>query len=86
VAREEGAPSLVVVTNCDDARLHRSRIEGRRREIPGWYELDWDHVARARAEWEGLDDVDVVLDAAATVGRNAGRLRDALSVWRPRDA
>jgi hypothetical protein len=81
VAREEGAASLVVMTQCSDPELHRSRIEGRRRGIPGWYELDWDHVARARADWEALDDVDLVLDAAATVGQNAASLRQALSVW-----
>ena len=48
VAREEGAESLVVMTSCHDAELHRARVEGRQRQIPGWYELDWAHVARAR--------------------------------------
>jgi hypothetical protein len=81
VAREEGAPSFVVMAQCPDPALHRRRIEGRRRGIPGWYELDWDHVARARADWDALADVDVVLDAAATVGQNAASLRQALSVW-----
>ncbi len=83
VAQEEGAPSFVVMTQCPDPELHRSRMEGRQRGIPGWYELDWDHVARARAEWEALDDVDVVLDAAATIGHNAASLRRALSGWQP---
>jgi len=82
LAREEGARSFVVMTACSDAQLHRSRIEGRRRGIPGWYELDWDHVARARNEWEILDDVDVVLEATTPVGQNAAQLRDALSRWR----
>jgi hypothetical protein len=79
VASEEDAPSFVVMTQCPDPDLHRSRIEGRQRGIPGWYELDWDHVARARAEWEALDDVDVVLDTAETVGQNTASLRHALS-------
>ena len=86
LAQAEGAPSLVVMTECVEPELHRSRIEGRRRGIPGWYELDWAHVARARSEWEGLDDVDVVLDGAATVGRNATSLREALGAWRRRAA
>jgi hypothetical protein len=81
LAREEGAPSLVVLTACADPQLHRSRIEGRQRGIPGWYELDWDHVARARREWERLDDADVVLDAAESVARNAVSLRHALAAW-----
>jgi hypothetical protein len=81
VAQEEGAPSFVVMTQCVDPELHRSRIEGRRRGIPGWYELDWDHVARARDEWEALDDVDLVLDAAETAVQNAASLRHALAEW-----
>ena len=51
VAAEEGARSLVVMTSCPDAGLHRARVEGRQRQIPNWYELDWDHVERARAAW-----------------------------------
>ena len=73
LARDEGAPSVVVMTACSDAELHRSRIEGRQRGIPGWYELDW----------EALDDVDVVLDAAATVAQNTAMLWDAWSDQRP---
>ena len=83
LAREEGAPSVVVMTACSDAELHRSRIEGRQRGIPGWYELDWDHVARARGAWEALDDVDVVLDATSSVAQNTAMLWDALSDQRP---
>jgi hypothetical protein len=86
LAREEGVPSLVVLTECSDAELHRSRIEGRQRGIPGWYELDWDHVARARGEWEELDDINVVLGETATIAQNAASLRSALSAWRRRDA
>jgi predicted kinase len=79
LAREEGVPSLVVLTECSDAELHRSRIEGRQRGIPGWYELDWDHVARARGEWEELDDVDMVLEATVSVTQNIELLRGVLS-------
>jgi hypothetical protein len=79
LVREEGALCFVVMTECTDPELHRDRITGRRRGIPGWYELDWEHVARARREWEPLDDVDLVLDAGAPVTRNADSLRRALS-------
>jgi hypothetical protein len=78
LAREEGAASLVVMTSCADAALHRSRVEGRRRQIPDWYELDWTHVARARDSWEPPDDVDLVLEAGDSLERNVGRLRALL--------
>jgi hypothetical protein len=83
LARDEGAPCFVVMTECSDVELHRSRVEGRQRGIPGWYELDWDHVARARDDWEAPDDVNLVLDAGASVAQNSATLRDALSAWRP---
>ena len=79
VAREEGVGSLVVLTSCRDAGVHRSRVEGRQRQIPHWYELDWDHVERARASWAPPGDVDLVLEAADPVEENAARLEGLLS-------
>jgi predicted kinase len=78
VAAEEGAACLVVMTTCADVDLHRSRVEGRSRGIPNWYELDWDHVARTRASWQAPAGVDLVLDAAETTAHNGARLRRAL--------
>lgn len=47
VAATHGAGCLVVLATCSDEEIHRSRLEGRRREIPGWHELDWVAVAHA---------------------------------------
>jgi hypothetical protein len=41
---------LVIECVCSDQAVHRSRIEGRVRGIPGWHEVGWDHVERMRAE------------------------------------
>lgn len=38
----------VIECVCSGIDVHRQRVEGRRRDIPGWYELDWDHVASGR--------------------------------------
>lgn len=76
---EERARCLVVMTTCPDVDVHRARIEGRSRHIPHWYELDWEHVARARAAWEPPDDVDVVLEATMPAAENAARLRSAIA-------
>ena len=80
VAFEEGAGAVVVMTSCGDAVLHRSRVEGRQRGIPNWYELDWDHVEQARSSWVPPDNLDLVLESEATVEDNADALRALLAV------
>ncbi len=48
LADQYSARFSVVECICSDAELHRSRVEGRERAIPGWYELTWDQVERGR--------------------------------------
>ena len=69
---------VVIETYCSDLELHRSRIEGRRRLIPDWYELDWSHVERSIATWEQPRHVDLRLDAAKTLAENEALLHDLL--------
>jgi predicted kinase len=78
LAVEERARLIVVLTDCPDAATHRGRVEGRRRAIPDWYELDWAHVQRARDTWEPPADPDLVLDARSPVDENLSRLRSLL--------
>jgi predicted kinase len=79
VAAEEGAASLVVMTTCRNAELHRARVEGRLRRIPHWYELDWEHVEQARSSWVSPRGADLVLDAETPPEENAERLRALLA-------
>jgi predicted kinase len=74
VADDEGARFLLVLTECADPAVHQSRIEARERSIPGWYELDWDHVRRSRARWEGPKHVDLILEATDSPRENGERL------------
>jgi ADP-ribose pyrophosphatase YjhB (NUDIX family)/predicted kinase len=64
VAAEENAVFVTILCECSDPNLHRSRIEGRRRGIPGWYELAWDDVERARRAWDAELPADLRIDAA----------------------
>jgi predicted kinase len=73
-ARAEGARFVVIETYCSDVALHRSRVEGRQRSIPDWYELDWRHVEGARDTWQSPDGVDLRLDAAHNWEANAALL------------
>lgn len=73
-AQSEGGRLVVVVTHCSDRELHRSRVEGRHRRIPNWYEFDWNHVERSRQTWEQPDHVDLWIDAAGEWEENAALL------------
>jgi 8-oxo-dGTP pyrophosphatase MutT (NUDIX family)/predicted kinase len=64
LAAEEGALCFVIMTECADPVLHRSRVDGRQRGIPGWYELDWSHVERSRRTWDPDMPVDLKVDTA----------------------
>jgi predicted kinase len=48
---------------CSNDAVHRSRIEGRRRGIEGWYELEWSDVLATRARYPERHDDRLVLDA-----------------------
>lgn len=65
-----GARLYVIECVCSDEAVHRTRIEGRVRGIPGWHEVGWDHVERMRAEF-GRPAVDrLVVDAVKPVEDN----------------
>ena len=78
LAEEETAGFVLVVTDCGDRDLHRSRIEARQRSIPGWYELDWPHVERTLADWKPIEGPHLVLDAAAPLSDNIAALTELL--------
>jgi hypothetical protein len=82
LAADAGAECIVVVTACSDPEVHRSRIEGRTRGIPGWQELEWDAVAASVGRWEAPPQPDLVLDAVAPLEANVAAVRALL---RPAD-
>jgi hypothetical protein len=57
-------------------------VEGRQRQIPDWYELDWEHVERARSSWVPPGDLDLVVEAGDPWEENAARVRALLSAVR----
>lgn len=65
---------------CSDEAVHRRRIEGRIRGIPGWHEIGWDHVERMRAEVAPLTADRLTVDAMEPV---AGNLRRVLAYIAP---
>jgi hypothetical protein len=76
-AADAGARCVVAVTSCRDVAVHRARVEGRLRGIPGWYELDWDHVSAFLARWEPPPG-DLCLDAMDPLADNIAALEGSL--------
>jgi predicted kinase len=70
IAHECGGAFKPIECICSDEELHRSRIEGRVRGIPGWYELTWDDVERSRSRFEPWDGDRLVLDTARPLDDN----------------
>jgi hypothetical protein len=78
VAASEGGRLVVIATHCSDLALHRARVEDRRRAIPDWYELEWDHVERALAAWEDPPGCDLRLDTSLCWAENETLLAPVL--------
>jgi adenylate kinase family enzyme len=66
----------VIECICSDEVVHRARITGRVRGIPGWHEVGWDHVERMRAELTAPTVDRLVVDAIDSVEANFRRVLD----------
>jgi predicted kinase len=78
LASEEHAGLVIVEAICSQPELHRARVEGRRRMIPGWYEITWTNVLGSAETWEAVEGADLTLDAAESLEDNYRRLDDML--------
>jgi len=65
---------------CSDEDIHRQRIEGRVRGIPGWHEVGWDHVERMRTELAPLTADRLTVDATDPVSDNLARVLHYIAV------
>ena len=74
VERAGGRISFVICV-CSDEAVHRSQVEGRARGIPGWHEIDWNHVQRMRAELPPLTRPHITVDAIDGIEHNLGLVR-----------
>jgi hypothetical protein len=70
LAERYGAEWRVVECICTDEALHRERLTGRQRGIPGWHELDWSQVERVKDYFEPWDEDRLVVDTAKTLARS----------------
>lgn len=75
-----GARFYAVETICSDEALHRQRIDGRTRGIPGWYELTWANVESSRASFQAWQDERLIVDAVHPLEQNLNTVRSYLQV------
>jgi hypothetical protein len=70
LAEQYDAGWRVIECICSDESLHRLQLKARKRNIPGWYELEWSDVEKAKqcySPWEGDR---LVLDMATPYKKN----------------
>jgi hypothetical protein len=78
LAALEQIPVAFIEVICSDPQLHRQRLEGRTRHIPGWHEVTWSHVARMAAQYEPWDGERLVIDSVAPLAPNLQTVLTAL--------
>lgn len=78
LAADIGARFVLIATDCSNRDLHRSRVEGRIRAIPDWYEVKWADVEQAIEGWQSPDAA-LRLDATADFAENEKRVRQLLN-------
>lgn len=64
---------------CSDEAIHRSRLDGRQRDIPGWYELEWTEVVRVCERYEPWTTGRLVVDAVEPIEGNFRKVLDFLN-------
>lgn len=84
VGHANGASVFVVLTSCSEVAIHRTRVEGRSRLIPGWHELAWDNVNHFLDTWVAPTNVDLHLDAMDSLHGNLAQLLAGLAPWTSR--
>lgn len=75
LATRFGADLRVVECICSDVEVHETRIVGRRRDIPGWEELEWQWVLHSISIYEPLDAPKLIVDAIDSLEANIARVR-----------
>ena len=62
LSRQYGADWRVIECICSDEAHHRSRLKARKRNIPGWHELEWSDVEKVKQYYPPWEDECLKLD------------------------
>ncbi|GHC76855.1 adenylyl-sulfate kinase [Nocardiopsis terrae] len=78
LAGRQRVPLAWIEVVCSDPDLHRSRLQGRQRDLPGFPEPAWDSLAGRGAGLASWDDERLVLDSVRDLETNVGAALDRL--------
>lgn len=67
---------------CSYKDEHRRRIKGRKRNIPGWYELTWLHVLNTASRYDEWKEEHLVCDSFDALGSSRSLVDEYIGVWR----
>ena len=75
LANQYQAEWRVIECFCSDETLHRSRLQTRRRNIPGWHELTWSEVQKVKEYYADWKEERLKLDMADPFEENYAKAR-----------
>ena len=75
LAEQYDADWHVIECICSDETLHRLRLKERKRNIPGWHELEWSEVDRAKQDYSAWEGERLVLDMTHSFDENLSKAR-----------
>ncbi len=70
MAAKHGADWRVIECVCSDETVHKARLHGRARGIPGWHELSWADVEKVKNYFEPWQEKRLVVDAGRPLAEN----------------
>jgi predicted kinase len=73
IASDFDVPLRIVEVVCSDIDLHRSRVVGRIRDLPGFPELTWADVVAVAATFEPWTEERLTVDSADDLEANISR-------------
>jgi predicted kinase len=80
LASQYAASWRVIECVCSDESLHRSRLQDRRRNIPGWHELDWSDVEKVKRYYLPWDDECLKLNMTNRYNDNFAKAKEYCTI------
>lgn len=75
MANQYGAKWRVIECICSDETVHQERLNGRQRNIPGWHELEWLDIEKAKKYYQSWDEDHLVLDMVISIDENISSVK-----------